>query len=166
MPTAPERHHRRSIRLKGYDYTRPGAYFITICTHNREPLFGRVVDGEMVLNALGEIVWEEWFRSARIRDEIELFPDEFVVMPNHVHGIVWIVETRDHTPPVGATGWSPLLPIQSTNTIGPSAGTGGPFIGFVYCRVQIRRHPPYQRNARYAGCAGVATELLGTHHPQ
>ena len=117
MPYDPKKHHRRSIRLRGYDYTQPGAYFLTICTHRCGHLFGRVVDGEMVLNVFGEIVREEWFRSAEIRAEIELFPDEFVVMPNHIHGIVWIVETDDggahgdeaHDPagahgPVGATG--------------------------------------------------------------
>jgi len=92
-------HHRRSIRLKGYDYTQPGAYFVTLVTHHRAMLFGQVVDGEMVLNPLGEIVREEWFRSAEIRAEIELFPAEFVVMPNHIHGIVWIVEVDDS--PVG-----------------------------------------------------------------
>ena len=85
------RHRRRSIRLRGYDYTQPGAYFVTICTHNRELLFGRVVDGEMVLNAYGEIVWEEWFKTAQVRPYVELFADEFVVMPNHIHGVVWIV---------------------------------------------------------------------------
>ncbi len=87
----PAKHHRRSIRLPGYDYTQPGAYFVTICTHNREPLFGRVVNGEMVLNAWGRIVWEEWFRTAQVRPYVELFEDEFVVMPNHIHGIIWIV---------------------------------------------------------------------------
>ena len=87
----PKRRHRRSIRLKGYDYTQPGAYFVTICTHNRAPLFGRVVDGDMVLNVFGEMVWEEWFRTAQVRPYVELFSDEFVVMPNHVHGIIWIM---------------------------------------------------------------------------
>ena len=62
-----QRHHRRSIRLQGYDYTRPGAYFITICTHQRAHLFGKVVNGVMHLNALGEIVRTEWFRSAATR---------------------------------------------------------------------------------------------------
>ena len=93
----PERHHRRSIRLRGYDYTQPGAYFVTLVTQNRVCLFGEVVDGEMRLNALGIIVQEEWFRSAVIRPYVRLFPDEFVVMPNHVHGIIWIVDD------VGAT---------------------------------------------------------------
>ena len=91
----PKRHHRRSIRLKGYDYTQPGAYFVTTCTHNREPLFGRVVDGEMVLNALGEIVWACWREIPIHFPHVEL--DAFVVMPNHVHGIIWIVDD------VGAT---------------------------------------------------------------
>nr|BCX01830.1 MAG: hypothetical protein KatS3mg041_1876 [Bacteroidota bacterium] len=99
----PEKHRRRSIRLKRYDYAQPGGYFVTICTYERAHLFGQVVDGEMVLNAFGRIVGEEWFRSAEIRAEIELYPDEFVIMPNHIHGIVWIVETD-----VGAHGRAPL----------------------------------------------------------
>ena len=85
------KHRRKSIRLKEWDYTEPGAYFVTICTHNREPLFGQVVDGKMVLNEYGQIVWEEWFRTAAVRPNVELFEDEFVVMPNHIHGIIWIV---------------------------------------------------------------------------
>lgn len=113
MKHDPNKHHRRSIRLQGYDYSSPGAYFITICTQNRESLFGDVVDGEMVWNAYGKIVHEEWFRSAEIRAEIELLPDEFVIMPNHIHGIVWIVGSPHTVRPtdsaaVGATGRSPL----------------------------------------------------------
>ena len=87
-----ERHRRRSIRLPGWDYAGAGAYFVTVCTHERLCLFGAVVDGEMRLNEWGEIVQEEWFRSADIRWEIVLHRDEFVVMPNHVHGIIWIVD--------------------------------------------------------------------------
>jgi len=92
----PERHRRRSIRLRGYDYAGPGAYFVTICTHERAPLFGRVVDGEMVLNEYGEIVREEWFKTARVRLYVVLYDDEFVVVPNHIHGIIWIVNTPTH----------------------------------------------------------------------
>ena len=105
-----ERHHRRSIRLKGYDYRQVGGYFITLVTQDRACLFGEVVDGEMRMNEYGQIAWEEWFRSAEIRREIRLYPDEFVVMPNHIHGIVWIVE-----PHVGATGPSPLPNHSSPN---------------------------------------------------
>ncbi len=90
MPYDPKKHHRRSIRLKGYDYTRPGAYFITICTQNRECLFGEVVKGRMVLNELGRIVEWTWHDLPNHLPHIRL--DEFVIMPNHVHGIVWIVD--------------------------------------------------------------------------
>ena len=88
----PEKHHRRSIRLRNYDYSRAGAYFITVCTDGRELLFGEVIDGEVELNELGRIAAEEWLKSARIRIEIEL--DAWVVMPNHVHGIVIITDGR------------------------------------------------------------------------
>ncbi|MBC7263399.1 MAG: transposase [Chloroflexi bacterium] len=92
----PQKHHRRSIRLKGYDYTQPGAYFITLVAHQHEMLFGEVVDGEMILSEYGRIVAEEWERTALVRPYVQL--DEFVVMPNHIHGIVWIVDDA-----VGAT---------------------------------------------------------------
>lgn len=92
MKYDPQKHHRVSIRLKGYDYSLAGAYFITIVAYKREMLFGEIVNGVMRLNRRGEIVREEWFASVNIRKEIKLFEDEFVVMPNHAHGIVWIVE--------------------------------------------------------------------------
>ena len=103
-----ETHRRLSLRLKGYDYARPGAYFVTICTHDRVCLFGEVVEGEVVPDIFGSIVQEEWFRSADIRQEIELRPDEFVVMPNHLHGIVWIIHAGVSMTPVGAHGRAPL----------------------------------------------------------
>jgi len=81
-------HHRRSIRLRNYDYSTVGAYFVTICTFERECLFGEVVDGEMRLNGMGQIVQEEWLRTAEMRKNVVL--DEFVVMPNHFHGIIHI----------------------------------------------------------------------------
>ncbi len=82
----PQRHHRRSIRLKGYDYTQQGAYFVTLVTQGRECLFGEIVNGEMRLNEFGAFVaacWKELpqhFRNADL--------DEFVMMPNHLQGIV------------------------------------------------------------------------------
>jgi len=93
MKFNPEIHHRRSIRLRGYDYSRNGAYFVTICSWNRECLFGSITGvksgkPEMVLNEYGEIVRDEWSRTALIRKEIDI--DEFIVMPNHFHGIVFI----------------------------------------------------------------------------
>jgi REP element-mobilizing transposase RayT len=77
---------RRSVRLPGYDYTSPGAYFITIVTRDRQVLFGEVSLGEMHLNPYGQIVLEEWLRSGEIRSELEV--EASVVMPNHLHGIL------------------------------------------------------------------------------
>ncbi len=88
----PEKRHRRSIRLRDYDYSRAGAYFITVCTKGQELLFGEVNDGEVELNEFGRMAAEEWLNSARIRIEIEL--DAWIVMPNHIHGIVIIVNKR------------------------------------------------------------------------
>jgi REP element-mobilizing transposase RayT len=86
----PKIYHRRSIRLKGYDYTQSGAYFITFCTYQRMHLFGEVVNGEMVLNDAGKIARDEWFKTAELRPYVKLYEDEFVIMPNHGHGIIWI----------------------------------------------------------------------------
>ena len=96
---------RRSLRLKEYDYSRGGAYFITICTYNRECVLGNVADEEMILNQSGNIVLACWNSLLERYDNIEL--DKFVVMPNHVHGIIKII---DH---VGAIH---ELPLQTANT--------------------------------------------------
>jgi putative transposase len=92
---------RHSLRLKDYDYAAPGAYFVTICAKDRLPLFGDVIEGDMRLTDYGRIVDQEWQISAKIRREITL--DAFVVMPNHIHGIIFIDESD-----VGATGGSPV----------------------------------------------------------
>jgi len=81
-------HHRRSIRLKAYDYSKPGAYFVTICSYKRECVFGNWINGEMLINEFGQIIENEWLKTAQIRDNIRL--DEYVVMPNHFHGILFI----------------------------------------------------------------------------
>ena len=80
------RGHRRSIRLDGYDYASAGAYFVTICAQDRACVFGDVVDGEMRANACGRIVLDVWAGLASRYANVEL--DAFVVMPNHVHGII------------------------------------------------------------------------------
>lgn len=86
----PHKHHRRSIRLKGYDYSQPGAYFVTIVTHQRQEIFGQIRSGEMRLSPLGEIVARAWIDLPRHFNSISL--DAFVIMPNHVHGIMIIHE--------------------------------------------------------------------------
>jgi REP element-mobilizing transposase RayT len=88
---------RRSIRLPTYDYAQGGAYFVTICSYERRCVFGRVIDGQVQVNEIGAIIEEEWFRSPIFR---KIVLDAFVVMPNHIHGIVFIDS-------VGATGRSP-----------------------------------------------------------
>ena len=89
MKYNPEIHHRKSMRLKHYDYAEMGAYFVTICTHDRVCLFGEVVDREMVLNAAGEMVKNYWMDIAKRFEGVER--DEFIVMPNHFHGILFLV---------------------------------------------------------------------------
>ncbi|MFH1620529.1 MAG: transposase [Patescibacteria group bacterium] len=80
--------HRQSRRLPKFDYTTPGAYFVTICTHEKESLFGEIVNNEVVLNEIGKIIVDEWKKTAVIRPYINL--DEFVVMPDHFHAVIWI----------------------------------------------------------------------------
>lgn len=82
----PDIHHRRSIRLKGYDYSSGGAYFVTICTHGRECLFGRIVDDKMQLNDAGEMIEEWWAKLPGKFPDVVL--DSAIVMPNHFHGII------------------------------------------------------------------------------
>ncbi len=89
MKDDPEKHHRRSIRLKGYDYSRAGAYFVTICTQNRECLFGDIVDGEMMLNDAGRMVDAVWNAMPKYYTGVDV--DLFQIMPNHIHGIIIIV---------------------------------------------------------------------------
>ena len=86
-------HHRHSIRLPDYDYSSPGAYYITLVTWQREILFGEIVEGEMRLSEWGFLVKNEWLRLTDRFPNIQL--DEFMVMPNHFHGIVCIIGTDD-----------------------------------------------------------------------
>jgi REP element-mobilizing transposase RayT len=86
-----------SNRLKGYDYSSYGYYFITIVTQNRIPVFGDCKNGKVVLNEYGMIALEEWLKSGNIRKELDI--DEFVIMPNHIHGIVILknIKNNDNT---------------------------------------------------------------------
>lgn len=86
MPYNPNIHHRRSIRLKGYDYSQAGLYFITMCCENRICRFGIIENGEMILNEFGEIAYKEWIKLTERFTNFEL--DVFQIMPNHMHGII------------------------------------------------------------------------------
>lgn len=87
----PHKHNRQSIRLKGYDYSQPGYYFITICVANRCCLFGNIIRSQMIMNKYGQIAKKEWIRTENLRDNVRL--DEFIVMPNHIHGIIELTES-------------------------------------------------------------------------
>ncbi len=88
MNSIPFEHRRNSNRLNGYDYTQPGAYFVTIVTHNHACLFGDVIQSKMILNPYGEIANEQWMRL-NIRFQSADF-STFVIMPNHVHGLIFL----------------------------------------------------------------------------
>ncbi len=103
MTYDPERHHRRSIRLPGYDYSQPGAYFVTVCTHDGEPLFGQVIDGIMQPNRFGRIVHVCWSNLPRHYPHVAL--DEFVVMPTHAHMVIVLAD--DPSQAVPTAGYTP-----------------------------------------------------------
>jgi hypothetical protein len=136
---------RKNIRLKGYDYRRLGAYYVTICTHDRSMLFGDVVDGIMVPNAIGQIVQQCW---DAIPDHMPMVVcDAFVVMPNHVHGIIMITDVAADAPvsgdgPVGLAN-SPTL--QNT---GPANDPDPP-------PSDVPRRPPV---------AIMVKKFIGAHH--
>ena len=109
MTFDPAKHHRHSIRLPGYDYTAAGAYFVTMVTAARERLFGEVVDGVMRLNAWGDAAHVCWHDIPQHFAHVAL--DAMVVMPNHVHGVLWILDDDD-IDVVGAQHAAPLPPLR------------------------------------------------------
>ena len=109
-----DKYRIESVRLQGYDYSQPGAYFITIVTHNRQCLFGNIVDGEMMWNEFGELVKNEWLKTGIIRPNIVI--DAFVVMPNHLHGILIITGNDDGRGFRGGGGRDTLQRVSTTKS--------------------------------------------------
>jgi putative transposase len=114
-------HHRRSIRLKDYDYAQTGAYFVTVCAWKKEYLFGEIKDGEMMLNEHGEIVAKCWHDLPNHYHHAQL--DEFVIMPNHVLGIIMLTAVVGAgfkpaltKPALVETRWAGLKPAPTKNT--------------------------------------------------
>ena len=144
--------HRRSIRLQGHDYGQPGAYFVTICTFDRECLFGKIADGRMWLNDMGHAAEAEWLNTARIRPQVEL--GAYVVMPNHFHAIVVIVDNgRDVLAGRGISDDRGVLEYAPTGFRSPSQTIGAIVRGFksaVTKRINASRGTPgapvWQRN--------------------
>jgi REP element-mobilizing transposase RayT len=102
--------NRRSIRLKNYDYSQEGKYFITICCQDRASLFGKIDNGEMILNEAGNMIITEWLALKNRFPHIEL--DEYIVMPNHFHGILGIVN-QNAFPPTNNTVGTFLAGVQN-----------------------------------------------------
>ena len=92
----PDEHHRHSIRLRGYDYSCSGLYFITICCQDRASIFGNVVSSSMILNDNGQIARQCWLEIPDHFPDVSLH--EFIIMPNHIYGIVEIVGANKHSP--------------------------------------------------------------------
>ena len=122
-------HHRKSIRLLGYDYSEPGGYFITISTFQHIELFGIIIGQAIQLNPYGIIAQEEWLRTTEIRPGIVL--DEFVFMPDHMHAIILIID-----PDVGAHSCAPLQkqlnspPKQNSRLYRPPKSLGSLVAGY------------------------------------
>ena len=96
----PHKHHRKSIRLVGYDYSQAGLYYVTLVCQDRAHLFGAIKDGVMYLNEFGQIAADEWLHTQEVRDNVVLH--EFIVMPNHIHGIIEILYPKESSNIVGA----------------------------------------------------------------
>jgi len=114
----PKIHHHRSIRLKGYDYTQVGAYFVTMVTYHRDPLFGEIKNGEMTLNNFGKIADECWCAIPDHFPFVEL--GTYVIMPNHGHGIIVITDDRSR----GAIYRAPTEHVPTVEQFGkPTVGS-------------------------------------------
>lgn len=149
-------HRRRSIRLREYNYGQAGWYYVTVCAYGRQPLFGRIENGRVVLNELGWVVREEWLNTPRLRPNVAL--DYFIIMPDHLHGIIVIDNCRGDAMhrPGQSFGQSSgdhdratqrVAPTLQSNTIGSIVGQ---FKSVVTKRInQLRQaptNPVWQRN--------------------
>ncbi len=140
--TNTKRRRKNSLRLRGYDYSSVGAYFVTIVAWQREMLFGKIVGREVVLNEMGEIVRDEWERTPTVRPYVEL--GAYVVMPNHLHGILIFNEIDT----VGAT--QRVSPTQTTLQSGSLGAVIGQFKSIATKRINTLHNSPgvpvWQRN--------------------
>ena len=131
MKYDPEIHHRKSIRLREYDYSQAGAYFVTICTKSKEYFFGDVVEGGMRLNEVGQMMQMVWDELPKYYQGVAI--DAFQIMPNHIHGI--IILNHPISPGRGNPLWLPCR----------RAGTGAcPYNVIVGCGASVQiinKHP-------------------------
>ncbi len=145
----PNRHRRRSVRLPGFDYPQTAAYFITLCAHLQECLFGAVVDEQVLLTEFGQVVEEEWRRTAVLRPYVRL--DSHVVMPNHFHGVIWLEHDRGGT----------MHRAPTEERFGKPVAGSPPTIVRAFKAAATRRI----NRMRDTPGAGLAAELLRASHP-
>ena len=155
MTYDPERHRRRSIRLKGYDYSQPGAYFITLCTQDRACLFGQVVDGEMRLNEAGRMIRAQWEGLSLRFPAIEW--DVFVVMPNHVHGVIVIAGADNVRADIVGAGLVPAL-IHGATMCGATTRVA-PTVGDIVGAFKSMTTLIYTRGVKHSGWPSFRGQL-------
>ncbi len=134
---------RRSIRLPAYDYAQPGAYFITIVTASRLCLFGDVTDDAVRLSPAGVIANDELRRTERLRDGVEI--DAYVVMPNHIHAILWLLDGGTAPTQQGTARRAPTY--DALRRFGKPASNSlstivGAYKSAVTKRIRATRHQP------------------------
>jgi putative transposase len=115
------KYRRQSFRLQGYDYRNEGMYFVTICTKDRISYFGKVENGQMILSDMGKVVFDNWLKIPQFSPHIVL--DEFVVMPNHIHGILAIVASVASLHCNDATDKDATAKNQFMSAISPKSGS-------------------------------------------
>ena len=150
MEYNPDMHHRHTIRLDGYDYSSEGLYFVTICTSDKKCLFGKIVDDEMQMNDVGRMVERCWYQIPQHYPNVRL--REFIIMPNHLHGILQIVGA-EYFPPVcntqGITRQGKLGSIIKGFKIGVTKQTGCSIWQRNYYEHIIRNARSYEQIAHY-----------------
>jgi len=141
MEYNPDIHHRRSIRLEGYDYSQAGLYFITICTQNHLCLFGEIEKGEMILNDAGRMVERQWIALHHRFDGAKMH--EYCVMPNHFHGIIELAGV----PLVGSPNAGTVPPTVGISTVPPVPYVGAPLVGARNEeKIPNTEHPPTEQS--------------------
>lgn len=120
MTLTNNKYHRRSIRLRDYDYSQAGTYYITICTQNRVSLFGNITDSKIVLNDAGTMVEKWWLELPQKFQDIAL--DEYIIMPNHFHGIIIINNNNVGVPLVGTQNTGNIISDKADTRPAPTIG--------------------------------------------
>jgi putative transposase len=138
-------YRRKPIRLAGYDYSQDGVYFVTLVAHDRAPIFGRIMGGVIVLSELGKIVEDEWVKTGQIRSEIIL--DQFVIMPDHLQGILAIESSSNGARSCASTETNSCARSRKPQSLGSFIAG---FKSSVTKRINLMRNKPgqpvWQRN--------------------